>query len=198
MFSFTRLRGADPTLGVEMASTGEVACFGEDINEAFLQALLSTGFQLPNKNRTILLSIASDKFRHEFTDSVLVLQKLGYSLYGTPGTASYYEDLHQVKIQSVNKPLSEADDAEGTALFEIKGGKIDLVINISEDATRREEVTSGYIIRRAAVDFGISLITNIKCAIELAECLDRGLDKRFVPRHIGEFYKLPTIGWTNK
>jgi carbamoyl-phosphate synthase/aspartate carbamoyltransferase len=128
----------------------------------------------------------------------LVLQKLGYSLYGTPGTASYYEDLHQVKIQSVNKPLSEADDAEGTALFEIKGGKIDLVINISEDATRREEVTSGYIIRRAAVDFGISLITNIKCAIELAECLDRGLDKRFVPRHIGEFYKLPTIGWTNK
>jgi hypothetical protein len=78
----------------------------------------------------------------------------------------------------------------------VKSGLIDLVINISEGSTRKDEVTAGYIMRRAAVDFDVSLVTNVKCAIMLAECLERGKDK-FKPRHIGEFYKLPTIGWSN-
>merc|ERR1712194_196462 len=85
MFSFTRLRGADPSLGVEMASTGEVACFGEDQNEAFMQSLLATDFKLPTKNHSILLSIATVEKRQELAESVQTLVKLGkYKLYGTP------------------------------------------------------------------------------------------------------------------
>ena len=194
MFSFTRLRGADPNLGVEMASTGEVACFGEDSHEAFMQAMMSAGFQLPIRNRSILLSIASDNFIYEIADAVITLDKLGYTLYGTPGTAKYFKERHNLDVMSVEKSTNEDDDGEGTALHLVKGGKIDLVINVSEGSTRRPEMTSGYHLRRAAVDFDVSLITNVKCAIKLVECLERGKDK-FVPRHIAEFYKMPTIGW---
>jgi carbamoyl-phosphate synthase/aspartate carbamoyltransferase len=197
IFSFTRLRGADPTLGVEMASTGEVACFGETIHESFLQSILSTSFNLPNKNRTILLSIASMEFRKEMTMAVMIFSKLGYTLYGTPGTAQFYKDTMKLDMIVVTKPEREYDQADGTALDVIKNGKIDLVINVSEGSTRKEEVTSGYIIRRAVVDYGVSLITDVKCAIQLAECFARGMDDGvFPPRHIGEFYNIPTLGWT--
>lgn len=198
IFSFTRLRGADPTLGVEMASTGEVACFGEDIHEAFLQSLLSTSFKLPNKNKTILLSIASDEFRQEFAEAAGRLQKCGFTLYGTPGTATYYEKSQNLTITTVSKPDHETDDGPGTALHVIKEGKIDLVINVSEGTTRKDEITAGYLIRRATVDFGVALVTDVKCAITLAECFSQGMIKgRFVPRHIGEYYKIPAVGWTH-
>jgi carbamoyl-phosphate synthase large subunit len=197
IFSFTRLRGADPTLGVEMASTGEVACFGEDAHEAFLLSMLSTNFNLPNKKRTILLSIASENDRREFADSALIFQNRGYKLFGTPGTAQFYKDLLGLKITSVTKSSDESDEAPGSALFEIKSGNIDLVINVSEGTSRREEITSGYIIRRAVVDFGVSLITDLKCATMLADCFERGMDVgRSKPRHIGEFYEIPQVGWT--
>jgi carbamoyl-phosphate synthase large subunit len=193
IFSFTRLRGADPTLGVEMASTGEVACFGEDTHEAFLQSMLSTSFKLPKKNNSILLSIASESFRREFAEAAVILEQCGFVLYGTPGTAKYYQDNHDMRIQVVEKPLDEADDGPGTALHVIKSGMIDLVINVSEGTTRREEITAGYLIRRAVVDFGVSLVTDVKCGITLAECFEQGMHKgRFVPRHIGEYYKMPT------
>jgi len=197
MFSFTRLRGADPSLGVEMSSTGEVACFGEDAYEAFLQALLAANFKLPTKNRTILISIASKEFRVEFASGACILKKLGYKLYGTPGTAEFYNEAHNLGIISLSKPLHEEDEGNDfgpSALKEIRDGKIDLLINISEGTTHSAEITSGYIMRRAAVDFDVSLVTNIKCADYLAECLNRGHDK-FKSKHIGEFYKLPTIGW---
>ena len=196
MFSFTRLRGADPTLGVEMASTGEVACFGDDAHEAFLQALLSTGFKLPNRNRSILLSIASDPFRHELEGTVEILNNLGYKLYGTPGTSKYYKDHLDIDLIVVEKPTDEDDDKEGTALHVIKEGLIDMVINVSEGSTRRDEMTAGYCIRRASVDFDCSLVTNVKCATLLVECMDRGTEKKRTPQHIGEYYKLPIIGWT--
>jgi carbamoylphosphate synthase large subunit/anthranilate/para-aminobenzoate synthase component II len=200
IFSFTRLRGADPTLGVEMASTGEVACFGEDAHEAFLQSMLSTTFKLPNKTRTILLSIASDRFRREFAGAAVILSKLDYILIGTPGTANYYKEHCNLNITIVSKPTDESDDGPGTALNMIKNRKVDLVINVSEGATRKDEVTSGYILRRAVVDFGVSLVTDIKCAIMLAECFERGMGKTggkgHPPRHIGEYYKIPTVGWT--
>ena len=180
-----------------MASTGEVACFGEDSHAAFLQAMLSTPFKLPNKNRSILLSIASDVFRQEFAEAAEILYKLDYKLYATPGTAKYYEDHFGMKLTVVSKPMDENEDGEGTALYEIKQGNIDLVINVSEGSTRSDEITSGYVIRRSVVDFGVSLITDVKCAIKLAECLERGMgDGKFEPRHVGEFYKLPTIGWS--
>jgi carbamoyl-phosphate synthase/aspartate carbamoyltransferase len=198
MFSFTRLRGADPTLGVEMASTGEVACFGDDAHEAFLQALLSTGFKLPNRNRSILLSfLASDQFRAEFEESVTILDKLGFKLYGTPGTSKYYKEHLGIDMIVVEKPENEDDDKkDGNALKVIKEGKIDMVINVSEGASRRDEITAGYCIRRAAVDFDVSLVTNVKCAIQLVECMNRGTEKKRPPQHIGEFYRLPIMGWT--
>jgi hypothetical protein len=201
MFSFTRLRGADPTLGVEMASTGEVACFGEGQNEAFMQAMLSTDFKMPTKNHSIMISIASEEKRYELHESVLELVKLNkYKLYATPGTAQYYKDLHGVDMTVVEKPTDEKDDGAGTALHEIKAGKIDLVINISDGTVRKDEITSGYLIRRASVDFGTSLITNVKCAVELIQCLGRGMDKpnAFEPRHIAEYYSIPSVGWTVK
>lgn len=195
MFSFTRLRGADPTLGVEMASTGEVACFGDDAYEAFIQSLLATGFKLPKKNASILLSIASDPFRFEFAESALTLAKLGFNLCGTPGTVKYFKDHHQLDIKLVAKPV-DADDNERclvtgapSAMNEIKEGDVELVINISEGTTRKDEITSGYLIRRAAVDFGVSLITNVKCAVWLVSSLERGFDN-FKAKSISEFYSL--------
>jgi len=197
MFSFTRLRGADPTLGVEMSSTGEVACFGYDAQEAFLQALLSTGFKMPKKNRGILFSIASDSFRLEFQPAVRIFKNLGYKCYATPGTTIWYNDAeNDLELESLRKPENEDDDGAKTALHAIKEGIIDLVINISEGTTRKDEITAGYIIRRAAVDFGVSLITNVKCATMFAQCLERFDNKKNTPRHIGEFYELPIIGRT--
>jgi MGS-like domain len=184
-----------------MASTGEVACFGQDQNEAFLKAMLSTNFKLPTDNNSIMLSISTDEKRHEFSESVLALVKLNrFKLYGTPGTALYYRDRFNIDITVVQKPADENDDGEGGALYEIKAGKIDLVINISDGTIRRDEITSGYLIRRCAVDFGSSLITNVKCAIEMVQCFERGMDKpgAFVPRHIADYYEIPSVGWTLK
>lgn len=198
IFSFTRLRGADPTLGVEMASTGEVACFGENTHEAFLQSMLATTFKLPNKNNSILLSIASEEFRGEFTEAAVILEKCGFTLYATPGTAKFYQDRVNMKIEVVTKPTDEEDDGPGTALHFIKTGKIDLVINVSEGTTRRDEITAGYLIRRAVVDFGVSLVTDVKCAITLAECFEKGMHKqRFIPRQIREYYEIPSVGWSS-
>lgn len=183
-----------------MASTGEVACFGQDQNEAFLKALLASTFKLPTKNRSVLVSIATTENRYEFSESVLALSKLGYKLYGTPGTAQYYKDNLNLDLIVVQKPVDEADDGKGTALYEIKAGNVDLVINISDGTIRKDEITSGYLIRRASVDFGSSLVTNGKCAVELVQCLERGMDKpnAFVPRHIAEYYDIPSVGWTLK
>jgi carbamoyl-phosphate synthase/aspartate carbamoyltransferase len=195
MFSFTRLRGADPTLGVEMSSTGEVACFGDDAHEAFIQSLLATGFKLPKAGSSILLSIASDVFRREFAESAVILSKLGFKLLGTPGTVKYFKDNYQLDITMVTKPVDEKDEAScpttgaTSALSEIKEGDVQLVINISEGTTRKDEITSGYLIRRAAVDFGIGLVTNLKCAVWLVGSLERGLEK-FKAKSISEFYSL--------
>jgi len=199
MFSFTRLRGADPQLGVEMASTGEVACFGVDAHEAFLKAMLATGFKLPNRSKGILLSIANEEYLKEFADSVQILSNLGFELYGTPGTAAFYKSF--CDIQVVTKPKS--DDDYGTeempsVLHIIKQKLISLVINISEGYSSNDQITSGYIIRRYAVDFGVGLITNVKCAVKLIECLDRGMTATNDDvMHIGEFYQIPMMGWSS-
>ena len=144
MSSFTRLRGADPTLDVEMSSTGEVACYGHRAYEVFLQALLAANFKLPEKNRSILISIAGDKTQ---------------TIYGTNGTCTYYN------IGMINVKESEDDLGNGkdlSALKEIKSDKIDLLINVSDGTNVKGEITTGYHMRRAAVDFCVSLITNIR------------------------------------
>lgn len=197
IFSFTRLRGADPVLGVEMASTGEVACFGHDIHEAFLLSMLSTSFELPNKSKAILLSFASKVYRVEFAESALILAKCGFKLFGTPGTAKFYKENHGIDIDVVQKPKDDDDTGPGSALHLISNKMVDLVINVSDGATRREEVTAGYRMRRAAVDYGVSLITDVKSAITLADCFAKDMHMgRLAPRHIAEYYQIPTIGWS--
>ena len=196
MFSFTRLRGADPKLGVEMSSTGEVACFGANAHSAFLKSLLSTGFKLPERSRNILLSIAAKEFRTEFLDAAKILSRLGYNLFATPSTAKFYEDAG-VKVSSVKRPDSEDDDIEEGALKMIKEGRIDMTINVPEGTDRKDEITSGYILRRASVDFGSALITNIKCAIMLAEALEfESKEGREEPQDIAEFHKIPMMGFS--
>lgn len=156
-FSFTRLKGADPILGVEMASTGEVACFGDSKEEAFMNALLSTGFKLPEKN--ILLSTGPTENKAEFLEHCRHLAEAGYVLHGSPGTASFLKE-HGVPTISLHWPL---DKEQPNIKNFIEEGKIELVINIPKNNTRTE-LTNGYWIRRLAVDHHVSLITNINCA----------------------------------
>lgn len=175
IFSFTRLRGADPTLGVEMSSTGEVACFGHDVQEAFLQALVASNFKIPEKSdkKLILLSIAEDDMRDLFSSSVEKLLEMGYKIACTPGTAVYYSNrFTEMKFNTLVKPPEETNDSVLTA---IKSGNISLVINIPEGSTRSDEISAGYLMRRCAVDFSVSLITNLQCANLFVDALNRNL-----------------------
>lgn len=162
-FSFSRLSGADPILGVEMASTGEVACFGRDKFEAYLKALVSTGFVLPEKN--ILLSIGSFKEKLEFLPSVRKLHDLGFRLYATSGTADFYQE-HDIPVQML-EVLPTESKLEYSLNQHLSNNLIDLYINLpSRNQFRRPAsyISRGYKSRRLAVDFSIPLITNIKCA----------------------------------
>ncbi|CAM9239741.1 unnamed protein product [Pylaiella littoralis] len=199
MFSFTRLRGADPTLGVEMSSTGEVAAFGRDTCEAFLQALVATGFQLPSVKNEILISVAVDSVRDEFLPWAKEFIKMGFTFVGTPGTAEYFCS-HGVDTKTLAKPPDCKGSSSTPALDVsplpdvveyIKQGKVDLVINIPEGTKKTEEISAGYLIRRSAVDFGVSLITNVKCASLLADSLVRRASKPkgpYIPVCIEEYY----------
>eukprot|EP01012_Entosiphon_sulcatum_P008386 TRINITY_DN1451_c0_g1_i1.p1 TRINITY_DN1451_c0_g1~~TRINITY_DN1451_c0_g1_i1.p1 ORF type:complete len:1504 (-),score=301.74 TRINITY_DN1451_c0_g1_i1:54-4418(-) len=169
LFSFSRLQGADPVLGVEMCSTGEVACFGEDMYEAFLKSLLATGFKLPSTTRNIFLSTGPLESKLELLESVQTLARLGYNLFASPGTAAFLRS-HDVKVEELHKPLY---DKQPNVTEWLKEKKLDLVINIPNSQTDTLELTNGYKIRRTAIDFGISLITNGKCAKLFASALER-------------------------
>jgi carbamoyl-phosphate synthase large subunit len=163
-FSFTRLAGADPVLGVEMASTGEVGCIGEDFDDAFLKALLSVGYRMPV--RRVLLSTGPVEDKAAFLKSTIALAAAGVEFYGTKGTAAFLAE-HGVEITPVYWPLEKESP---NALDVIRRGKLDLVINIPKDATE-DELTNDYMIRRAAVDNGVPLITNIQLAQRLTHAL---------------------------
>ena len=165
-FSFTRLEGADPTLGVEMASTGEVACLGWDFDEAFLKALIAVGFRFPL--RKVLLSTGPIESKAALLDATRRLARQGVSLYATEGTAQFLAR-NGVGSSVLKWPL---DGGSPNAVEAIRNGEIDLVVNIPKDF-RREELTNDYIIRRTAVDFGVPLITNRQLAERLTEALDR-------------------------
>jgi carbamoyl-phosphate synthase large subunit len=165
-FSFTRLKGSDPILGVEMASTGEVACIGDDFNEAFLKSLVSVGFALPKK--TILLSTGPIDSKSEFLESTRILEKLGYEFYATKGTADFMK-ANGVKADVLYWPL---ENKEPNTLSYIADGKIDLVINIPKNI-EKEELDNDYLIRRKAVDFDVPLITNLQLAKRFAEAIYR-------------------------
>ncbi len=159
MFSFARLRGSDPVLGVEMASTGEVACYGASKEEAFLKSLLSTGFKLPEKN--VLVSV-QEGLADEATHCMYQLHELGYKLYATKATADMLEK-NQVPCTVVAYP-TDKDNGELNVLDLIKNKEVGLVVNIPNHRSKRLE--DNYLMRRSAVDFGIPLLTNmnlVKC-----------------------------------
>ncbi len=165
-FSFTRLKGSDPILGVEMVSTGEVACLGDDFNEAFLKSLISVGFKLAKKN--ILLSAGPIYSKAEFLDSARILALMGFKFYATRGTADFMK-ANAIETKILHWPL---ENKEPNALSYIANGRIDLVINIPKNI-EKEELDNDYLIRRKAIDFNVPLITNLQLAKRFVEAIYR-------------------------
>ncbi len=163
-FSFTRLEGADPVLGVEMASTGEVGCLGEDFEEAFLKALLAVGFRLPI--RSVLLSTGPIADKAAFLESARTLEGMGVKLYATEGSAAFLVE-HGVQATRLHWP----NDARApNVLHYLQDRSIDLVINIPKNSAE-DELANDYLIRRKAADFGIPLITNIQLGERFVEAI---------------------------
>ena len=158
-FSFSRLHKADPVLGVDMSSTGEVGCMGDDFNEALLNAMISVGFSIPKK--AVMFSTGAAKSKVELLESSRMLQKKGYQIYATAGTATFL-NAHGVSTTPVFWP-DERPDAENNVMTMIAEHKFDLIVNIPKNHTKRE-LTNGYKIRRGAIDHNIPLITNARLA----------------------------------
>jgi carbamoyl-phosphate synthase large subunit len=156
-FSFSRLSKADPILGVDMSSTGEVGCIGDDFYEAILKAMLSVGYRFPKKN--ILLSTGPYRSKVELLNSCRMLLEKGYHLFATHGTAQFLE-MNGIESTTLAWP---DENKKPNTLDYLKGGMIDLVINIPKDLST-SELSNDYTIRRSAVDFNIPLITNARLA----------------------------------
>jgi len=165
-FSFTRLDGVDPTVGVEMTSTGEVACLGDDFEEAFLKALLSVGYRLPI--RSVLLSSGPIEAKAAFLEHARLLAQMDIRIYATAGTAAFLQK-HGIVTTVVQWPL---EGQVPTALEVLESGAIDLVINIPKDY-QEDELTNDYLIRRKAVDVAVPLITNLQLAQRFVEAISK-------------------------
>jgi len=168
MFSFQRLKGADPSLGVEMASTGEVACFGDDRYSAFLNALMSTGMKLPKSN--ILVSIQERERNERTLPTLQTLSKLGYNLFATIKTAEFLE-ASGVPVTTLQYAADGEEGADNCIDDYISRGDIHLVLMFSNQFSER--IIGNYAIRRLAVDYGVPLITNMQVAEMFATALER-------------------------
>ena len=157
-FSFNRLQKADPVLGVDMSSTGEVGCLGDDTNQALLKSMLSVGHRIPK--HTVLLSTGGAKQKAEMLDAAKMLKRNGYELYATGGTSKYLSE-NGVENTRVYWPSDEGMEPQALTLMHDR--KIDMVVNIPKDLTQHE-LTNGYKIRRTAIDLNIPLITNSRLA----------------------------------
>lgn len=158
-FSFARLHNADPVLGVDMSSTGEVGCLGDDFNEALLNALIATGYKIPKQS--ILLSSGATKSKVDLLDASHMLSKNGYHIYATAGTATFLNS-HGIPTTPVFWP-DERPHAENNVMKMIAEHKFDLIVNIPKNHSKRE-LTNGYRIRRGAIDHNIPLMTNARLA----------------------------------
>jgi len=156
-FSFTRLQKADPVLGVDMASTGEVGCIGSDFNDALLTAMLSVGYRIPEKN--VMFSSGPAKSKVELLEPCRLLQQKGFNIYATDGTCQFLQD-NGVNAISVSWP---DEDGALKVMDMIHNKEFDLVINVPKNLTKRE-LTNGYKIRRGSIDFNIPLLTNARLA----------------------------------
>lgn len=158
-FSFARLQNADPVLGVDMSSTGEVGCLGDDFNEALLNALIATSYKIPKQS--ILLSSGATKSKVDLLDASHMLSKNGYHIYATAGTATFLNS-HGIPTTPVFWP-DERPHAENNVMNMIAEHKFDLIVNIPKNHSKRE-LTNGYRIRRGAIDHNIPLMTNARLA----------------------------------
>ena len=165
-FSFSRLHKADPVLGVDMSSTGEVGCLGDDFSEALLNALIATGFKIPSKEKGVMVSSGAMKSKVDLLDATRMLDKQGYKIYATAGTAKFLNE-SGVKAEAVYWP-DENDSHENNVMKMIADHKFDLIINIPKNHSKRE-LTNGYKIRRGAIDHNIPLITNARLASAFIE-----------------------------
>lgn len=156
-FSFARLQNADPVLGVDMSSTGEVGCLGDDFNEALLNAMIATGYNIPGKN--ILVSSGGLKGKVDLLEPIKRLQQSGYAIFATEGTAKFLGE-NGVNATAVSWP---DEDGENKVMDMIADHKFDLIINVPKNHTKRE-LTNGYRIRRGAIDHNIPLMTNVRLA----------------------------------
>ena len=157
-FSFSRLQKTDPVLGVEMSSTGEVGCIGEDYYEAILKAMISVGYSIPRKN--VLLSTGDARSKVEMLQPAQLLQEKGYTIYATKGSARFLEE-HGVHAQVLGWP-DQRDNTPNTLDY-IRDKKIDLIVNVPKNLSK-DELNNDYTIRRSAIDFNIPLITNARLA----------------------------------
>ncbi|MFH1534265.1 MAG: carbamoyl-phosphate synthase large subunit [Nitrospirota bacterium] len=165
-FSFPRLKGADPVSGVEMASTGEVACFGDDLYEAFLKSMISVGFELPKKG--ILFSVGGVEAKADILPVAEKFAKMGFVIYATEGTCQFFEE-NGLKCKALYKISTGQKPSLLDGMME---KDFDLIVNIPNNYSR-SSVTDGYLIRRKSVDLNIPLITNVQVAGIVAEALSR-------------------------
>ena len=165
-FSFARLQNADPVLGVDMSSTGEVGCMGDTFEEALLNSLIATGYKIPSKDKGIMLSSGGAKEKASLLDAAQALVKNGYTIYATAGTAKFLNE-NNVKATAVGWPDEEHKDLPNVMQM-IADHKFDLIVNIPKNHTKRE-LTNGYRIRRGAIDHNIPLFTNARLASAFIE-----------------------------
>ena len=165
-FSFARLQNADPVLGVDMSSTGEVGCMGDTFEEALLNSLIATGYKIPSKEKGIMISSGGTKEKASMLDAAQALVKNGYTVYASEGTAKFLND-NQVKAIAVAWPDEDHKDMPNVMEM-IADHKFDLIVNIPKNHTKRE-LTNGYRIRRGAIDHNIPLMTNARLASAFIE-----------------------------
>ena len=165
-FSFARLQNADPVLGVDMSSTGEVGCMGDTFEEALLNSLIATGYKIPSKDKGIMLSSGGAKEKASLLDAAQALVKNGYTIYATAGTAKFLNE-NNVKATAVGWPDEDHKDLPNVMQM-IADHKFDLIVNIPKNHTKRE-LTNGYRIRRGAIDHNIPLLTNARLASAFIE-----------------------------
>ena len=173
-FSFARLQNADPVLGVDMSSTGEVGCMGDTYEEALLNSMIATGYKIPSKDKAIMISSGETKEKVAMLDAARALVKNGYAIYASEGTAKFLND-NGAPATAVAWPDEEGSDKPNVMQM-IADHKFDLVVNIPKNHTKRE-LTNGYRIRRAAIDHNIPLITNARLASAFIEAFcEKGME----------------------
>jgi len=179
-FSFSRLKGADPLLGVEMSSTGEVACLGSDQEDAFLKSLIATGFDLPKKN--ILVSISGDENRFDLLEEIKLLEKSSYKLFATESTQKFLQQ-HEINSQLLFKIQ---EDKKPNIIDYFRAGELDLVIAIPSHFDK-EALEAEYDLRRNAIDFSVPLVTNKQLARLLINSLSRKKLESLEIKHWAEY-----------